>query len=177
MCHDDLEILSTHAKVIEYLSLANAPDTGFVGLAGATAFGNDGAWWNARNTGEARGFVFQGDDMKTAAPNYFGPAGEVVVLDGIFLAITYKNLQKIKLKQPSYLSDGWDYYDIHLTFTAHRIGKKNYTVPIVAMHESRGEMRSSWHTVKEEFMNVHGKFIPYRIPYKETTGLPDIWNT
>jgi hypothetical protein len=172
LIHDDLEILSTQDQVREYLQITRQPKTGFVGLCGACKFDVDGAWWNARTSGEARGFCFQGDDTQTMRPNYFGRSGQVIVLDGIFLAITYKKLKEIGLDQPKYLSDGWDFYDIHLTFSAHQNGYTNYTVPIITMHESNGQMRKGWFNSKEEFMMFHKKEIPCRIPYQNTHGLP-----
>jgi hypothetical protein len=172
LCHDDLDILSTQDQVKEYLQIARQPKTGFVGLCGASHYNVDGAWWNARNSGEARGFCFQGNDIQTMKPNYFGRSGQVIILDGIFLAITYKKLKEIGMDQPKYLSSGWDFYDVHMTFTSHQLGYNNYTVPILAMHESDGRMREGWFKAKEEFMMFHKREVPCKIPYNLTHGLP-----
>jgi len=172
MCHDDIEILSTPKKLKKYLEVAKRPRVGFVGVAGACRFESDGAWWNARKKGNARGFVFQGIDSTTMVPNYFGQSGQVTVLDGCFLAITYENLKKIGLDEPAYLKTGWDYYDIHLTMKAHLSGLSNYVVPIIVMHESSGQMRNGWYEAKANFMMHHNRDIPCWVPTDRTHGLP-----
>lgn len=173
MCHDDLDILSKPQDLLSNLEIARKPGVGFLGLAGGCYLPNDGMWWNTRKTGHARGFVFQGVNPQTMLPNYFGKSGQVVVLDGCFLAITYKNLKKIGLNQPEYLETGWDFYDIHMTYKAHLDGFSNYVVPIIAMHESSGHMREGWYTAKEKFMRHHASTINYsKLPADKTQGLP-----
>ena len=173
LCHDDLEILSKPEDLISNLRVARKPNVGFVGLAGGCYIPRDGAWWNARNTGDARGFVFQGSNHQTMMPNYFGKSGQVVVLDGCFLAITYGNLKKVGLNQPEYLDTGWDFYDLHLTYKAHMDGFSNYVVPIVAMHESPGMMRDGWFATRDQFLRHHASTINYaKIPTDKTHGLP-----
>jgi len=173
LCHDDVDVLSNSEDLLKYLEIARKPNVGFVGVAGSCYLPNDGAWWNARKTGNARGFVFQGSNPETMMPNYFGKSGQVVVLDGCFLAITYKNLRKIGLDEPEYLETGWDFYDIHMTYKAHLDGYSNYAVPIIIMHESPGMMREGWYTAKEKFMRHHISTINYsKLPADKTNGLP-----
>ena len=106
-------------------------------------------------------------------PNYFGKSGQVVVLDGCFLAITYENLMKIGLDHPDYLSSGWDFYDLHLTYKAHMDGFSNYVVPIVAMHESPGMMRDGWFATRDQFLRNHASTMNYaKLPTDKTHGLP-----
>lgn len=176
MCHDDIDIISNESDLLRCLEIARKPNVGFVGLAGACRMPGDGAWWNARKTGDARGFVFQGTDPATMMPNYFGKCGQVVVLDGCFLAITYGKLKKVGIEQPDYLESGWDFYDIHMTYKAHLDGYSNFVVPIIAMHESPGHMREGWYTAKEKFMRYHTATLSYsKLPADKTQGLP--WNT
>jgi len=170
--HDDVEILSTPSKFHKLIELAKKPGVGFVGVAGATNFTRDGSWWTSRNTGETRGFVWQGNDDETMTPNYFGPAGQVVVLDGCLIAASYKTIKDIGLTQPDYLSSGWDYYDIHMTFSAHYKGYSNYVIPIMIRHESAGQMREGWFKAKDEFMKEWNANIPCRLPVDKTNGLP-----
>ena len=173
LCHDDVDVLSNSEDLLKYLDIARKPNVGFVGVAGSCYLPNDGAWWNARKTGNARGFVFQGSNPETMMPNYFGKSGQVVVLDGCFLAITYKNLRKVGLDEPEYLETGWDFYDIHMTYKAHLDGYSNYAVPIIIMHESPGMMREGWYTAKEKFMRHHIATINYsKLPADKTNGLP-----
>ena len=81
-------------------------------------------------------------------------------------------LSGIGLSQPEYLSSGWDYYDIHMTFLAHYKGYANYVVPIMIRHESSGQMREGWYQAKNEFMRKWGVAIPCRLPVDKTEGLP-----
>ena len=173
LVHDDVEILSLPAKFGFLVSLAQKPGVGFVGVAGATNFTQNGAWWTARQTGEARGFVWQGTDDVTMVPNYFGHPGQVVVLDGCLIAASYKTIKDIGLEKPDYLSSDWDYYDIHLTFSAHYKGYSNYVVPIMIRHESSGQMREGWYQAKDEFMKKWRQDIPCKLPVDKTQGLPN----
>jgi len=174
LCHDDLDILSKPEDLLNNLRVTRKPGVGFVGIAGSCYLPREGGWWNARNTGDARGFVFQGADHQSMTPNYFGKSGQAVVLDGCFLAITYGNLKKVGLDQPEYLETGWDFYDIHLTYKAHLDGFSNYVVPIVAMHESPGIMRDGWFAAREKFMRHHAATVHHaKLPTDKTHGLPN----
>lgn len=170
--HDDVEILSDSTKFNELIGVARKPGVGFIGVAGATNFTKNGAWWTARQAHEARGFVWQGDSDQNMVPNYFGKPGQVVVLDGCLIAATYQTIKAVGLDQPDYLSSGWDFYDIHLTFSAHYKGYSNYVVPIMIRHESSGHMRQDWYQAKDEFMKEWKASIPCRIPVDKTNGLP-----
>jgi hypothetical protein len=173
--HDDVEIISNPGTVKQLLYLATRPNVGFLGVAGGCRFDGlniQGAWWNARNTGEARGFVFQGDNPVTMNPNYFGPHGKVVVLDGCFLACSYATIKKIGLDKPHYLSSDWDFYDLHLTLKAHLLGLDNYTVPIIIRHESPGMPRPEWHVARQQFLKFHASNLPVMLNVKNTIGLP-----
>ena len=174
LCHDDIDIITPVEELIKYLRVARNPKVGFVGLAGGCRLPPDGAWWNARTTGDARGFVFQGEERETMKPNYFGESGQVLVLDGCFMDATYGTLKKIGLDQPEYLETGWDFYDIHLTYKAYLEGFTNYTVPIIAMHESPGIMREGWFRAKEKFLRHHVSTLQHaKLVKDKTNGLPN----
>jgi len=173
LCHDDIEILSTPQDLKKYLNVAKKPGVGFVGLTGGCHLPADGAWWNTRKTGESRGFVFQGNNKETMTPNYFGKSGQVVVMDGCFLAATYGTIKKVGLDEPDYLKTGWDFYDIHLTYKAYLDGYSNYVVPIIAMHESPGHMREGWYNARKRFLSHHASTLPYsKLMVDKTNGLP-----
>jgi hypothetical protein len=176
LCHDDIEIISHVEQFKKYISISVLPNTGFVGVAGSTRFDKEigGAWWAARNSRETRGFVFQGEDLETATPNYFGPAGQVVALDGCFLAIQYKKLRDIGISKPEGLSSDWDFYDIHLTIKSHFLGYNNYAVPIMIKHESPGIMREGWYRSRDEYLNTQyfHKILPIKLNYDRTNGIP-----
>ena len=173
LCHDDIKIISEPEDLIKYLNVARKPNVGFVGLAGSCFMPADGAWWNARKNGNARGFVFQGANEETMTPNYFGKSGQVIFMDGCFMAITYGNLKKVGLGQPEYLETGWDFYDIHLSYKSYLEGFSNYTVPIIAMHESSGIMRDGWFQARDKFLRHHVSTLNHsKIPVSQTQGLP-----
>jgi len=172
MCHDDVDIISNHGELSKYLEICKKPGIGFIGTAGATTLGTDPIWWNSRHYNETRGFVFQGKDPAKMTPNYFGEHGQVVCLDGLFLAATVDTLNKIKLEKPPYLTSDWDFYDIHLTTKAHYSGFANYAVPIIVRHESDGQMREGWFQAKQEFIKANRMLLPMRVAKDKTNGLP-----
>ena len=173
LAHDDVEILSTPEELVKYLGKCRIGNTGFIGVAGAANLRLDATWWNSRKFGESRGFVFQGAENTTMTPNYFGQSGQVVVLDGCFMACTKENLDTISLEKPSYLSSDWDFYDIGLTMKAHLMGLTNYTAPIITRHVSSGEMREGWFFSREEFIKEYRQYLPCKLNMEKSNGLPN----
>ena len=96
---------------------------------------------------------------------YFGKTGQVVVLDGLFMAATVRTLRNISLEQPKSFEGAWDFYDIYYTFQAHVKKLKNYTLPIQLRHESYGELagRDSWHKNRTAFLQRMDKYLPASI--------------
>ena len=170
--HDDVEIISTPSEFTRGLKHCLKPGVGFIGVAGTTHLTDRATWWEGRSNGETRGFVFQGPDNDTMAPNAFGPCGQVVVMDGCFLAATWKTVKKLGMDKPKYLTSDWDFYDLHMTFKAYMEGLTNYVVPIVIRHVSSGEMRQQWYTSRQEFAKEHRKWLPCKVPLNTTLGLP-----
>ena len=170
--HDDVEVISNSWALGEALEVCRKPGVGFVGVAGAVNLGRDAIWWNSRQTGEGRGFVFQGDENHNMTPNYFGPCGQVVALDGCLIAATYETVKKVGLDQPDYLTSKWDFYDLHMTLTAHLEGLNNFVVPAIIRHASPGTPRDGWQQSRQEFIKKHGKYLPCKLPLEKTLGLP-----
>ena len=157
LCHDDIQIFNDPLDFSALLTkeLSNT-SVGFVGPAGTTYLDNNAVWWDAanRSKGLHRGFVFQGSDPNTMTPNYFGPHGNVVVLDGLFLAARKFTLDLVGIKKPGAFKNGWDFYDLVYTVTAYEEGLFNKTIPIILTHYSNGEMRSTWNENRIEFMKM-----------------------
>lgn len=173
MCHDDVEIFGSHKQFEENLRLCLKKDVGIVGVAGTTHLRTDAVWWTTRQEGQARGFVFQGKSSMTMMPNFFGRPGQVIALDGCFMACRYEVIKSLDLlKKPEYLESDWDFYDIHMTTKAHLAGFSNYVVPIIIKHESNGEMRDGWHVARNNFIRRHRSMLPLKIPVEKTNGLP-----
>jgi len=168
LCHDDIEILTRPSVFTQVLKeKLSKITTGFVGMAGAKNFGETAIWWDKQcwRNGLLSGYVYHGEDIISMYPTYFGDLGEVVVLDGVFLAATKRTLRSIQVTQPRGFNGKWDFYDIFYTFQAHKKGKKNYTIPIQIRHESKGEIagRDSWHQNREAFISLFGKYLPAKV--------------
>ena len=172
MCHDDIQILTDPIIFTQLLEekLTN-PQTGFVGVAGTRTLSRTAVWWDMEEWKKQAhsGFVYHGNDLNNLDATYFGQLGEVVVLDGLFLAATVKTLRSIQTAKPKKtslnslpFSGEWDFYDIFYTFQAHLKKLKNYTLPILVRHESIGELagRESWYANRDAFINRFGKYLP-----------------
>lgn len=157
-CHDDLSILSTKQEFIAGIAKCINSDSGFVGPAGTTLLGQDSVWWDQTRwqAGYHRGVVKHHDkDTNTIHRTSYGPYGQVVALDGLFLAARKEVWEDVGVEKPEYFEGDWDFYDIHYTTTAHQKGYKNYSIPIDLIHYSKGELvgRDSWHKNREAFIN------------------------
>lgn len=169
LCHDDIDIVT----VPEYFNsliekeLSN-PKTGFIGVAGTRFLQESGVWWEGMGKfpqdsplNALSGFVAHGNRDSNHI-NYYGHHGKVVVLDGLFLCTTGKVLNTIIVKQPSYFTGNWDFYDVYYTFQAHKKGYSNKTVPIHIIHASGGEIdgKDSWHLNREAFCEKASDHLP-----------------
>ena len=157
LCHDDIKILSTYPQFIAALGKCTWKKTGIVGAAGTTLLEEDAVWWNHDrwHAGYHRGFVkHYNKEQKNIHDTQYGPHGQVVALDGLFLAARKEVWEKIELSKPKYFEGDWDFYDIHYTTKAHQLEYKNYTVPINMIHYSNGELvgRDSWHKNRKAFI-------------------------
>jgi len=157
MCHDDIEIL-TDPEVFKDIIVNTClkVETGFVGVAGTTFLSKDAVWWNQDNwrQGRHRGHVYHGKEIMTADSTFYGPPGQVICMDGLFLAASGKVLREVGLSKPEYFEGEWDFYDIHYTVTAHKKKYKNMIVPVSVLHNSKGELvgRDSWHKNRQAFI-------------------------
>lgn len=155
-CHDDIQIYNDveHFKSV-LRSYTWADNAGFLGVAGTTLLTQNAVWWDQHvwSQGGHKGYVLHGRPTEHHA-TYFGDHGQVVVLDGVFLAVKYKCLKTINLSRPLSFQGLWDFYDIHYTLSAHRQGFINRAVPIFIRHESMGELqgRTSWELNRQAFI-------------------------
>lgn len=162
-CHDDIEILNKPSDFLDILRKSLIPGVGFVGVAGTRYLGKDAVWWNHENWGKGlhRGFIFHGENKWKCYPTgYTQPRGvdspEVVVLDGVFLAANVKTIKALgNWEKPEYFHGDWDFYDIHFTHKAHKLGLTNKVVPIILVHNSSGELvgRDSWIANQKAFIS------------------------
>lgn len=160
LCHDDIQIFNDLDDFRDLLYdelLFTDEKVGFVGVAGAKLLQPQAVWWDPklRAEGKLRGFVFQGSDPKTMVPNYFGPHGPVVVLDGLFLAARKEVLDHIGLDKPADFDNGWDFYDLEYTLKAYELGYTNKTIPVLLTHYSDGIPRDTWEKNRRCFIKKH----------------------
>ena len=157
MCHDDIEFLDPPEVFTGNLLATQIPEIGFIGVAGTTHLKEDAVWWNKDmwKAGKHRGFIKHIDKItENPYDTNYGPPGQVVVLDGVFLAAKAKVLRKVGLEKPSYFEGDWDFYDIHYTSKALKKKYINHVVPISLIHHSSGDVngRDSWHKNREAFI-------------------------
>jgi len=176
-CHDDIEIRENPEEFVFKLKEAlSPPEMGFVGPAGTTHLTKSAVWWDQTvwKQGKHRGEVhhlnkrisnspdncWRGNPKVTAIKQtfiditHYGPPGDVVVLDGLFLAAKRRVLDEVGLRKPKYFEGEWDFYDIHYTSQAFIQGFTNRVMNLNILHNSRGELvgRDSWHKNREAFI-------------------------
>ena len=118
--------------------------------------GEDAVWWDMSRwqRGRHRGKVIHKNKEGQEYLTPYGPPGEVVALDGLFLAAKKRVIDDVSLKKPKYFEGEWDFYDIHYTTQAFLKGYQNKVMDINIFHNSRGELvgRDSWHKNREAFI-------------------------
>lgn len=161
LCHDDIQVISNGDIFLQQLKKLEDPKIGFIGVAGTTKLGQDSVWWNHDlwKQGFHRGLIFHGTDITTAEITYYGKCGEVVVLDGVFLAARAGLLKTLFAEKINY-EGKWDFYDIHYTSEAWKQGLHNLTVPIFLIHNSRGELAGSTSWEKNRMAFIRNNQLP-----------------
>lgn len=163
MCHDDIEILCEPSKFKKTLvEWASGAETGLVGVAGTQKLAETGVWWDRDVWMQKlhRGCVFHEQDGMFH-PTWYGGPGNVVVLDGLFLAGYADKLRNIGLEKPKYFEGDWDFYDIYYSLRSYEsCGYINKVMPIYVKHDSVGELagRESWHKNRKKLIQM------YRLP-------------
>lgn len=163
MTHDDIKILMQPKDFLDILISAHQYNTGFTGVAGTTFLTEDCVWWNHSlwKNQKHSGFIFHGSDLYSLNPTHYGKHGIVSVLDGVFLSARRKILDSIKLDKPDSFPGKWDFYDLYYTTQSLLKGFINYTIPIIILHASGGEVndRTSWQENRIAFAKLYeGKF-------------------
>jgi len=166
-CHDDIEIL-TNPKDFNLFIEKNLEDSnsGFVGVAGTRFLRATAVWWEGESPtnhmNSLAGSVYHGDKKKEIYQTYFGPLGDVAVMDGLFLAAKGRTVNTIQLKKPKTFTGKWDFYDIFYTSQAHLKGLRNRVIPLDIIHYSKGEIKgkTSWYENREAFQELFKDNLP-----------------
>jgi hypothetical protein len=161
--HEDVELEGVDESLIH--DRLRDETTGFVGVAGSRVLDKEATWWKwIRSPHKERMLSGRcghrsGSDLWVS---YYGPFGEVAVLDGVLLITTKAVLEAIGGFADPPL-DGFDFYDISATFRARLAGLKNYTIPANLFHRGMGHPRQGWVRNRQAFLDRYGTHLPYAV--------------
>ena len=158
--HTDVRIWAGRKLWSDMIDLCKTDGTGFVGVAGTTILGDDGIWWNDCPGGIKRGNVAHHDEKFGTYMSLFGPYGDAVCLDGVFLAIG----NRFQLKGPwnnIFPEDvGFHFYDIEATLWMHTHGLRNKVIALPLFHGSQGKVDKEWGKAREKFLDRYHSYLP-----------------
>lgn len=159
--HDDIEFLRKGWGK-EILRLFNEhEDYGIIGVAGSAQFDENGAWWNYEKKFGQVLHRSEGKSWLTAfSPLLDKDLQEVVVIDGLFMAIHRKRI----IENFNRDLQGFDMYDIFMTLANHFAGVKiGVTTNIRLAHNSIGRLKDTWYQNREIINEKFGKYFPIDI--------------
>lgn len=160
--HDDIEFLRKGWGK-EILRLFNEhEDYGIIGVAGSAQFDEHGAWWNYEKKFGQVLHRSEGKSWLTAfSPLLDKDLQEVVVIDGLFMAIHKKRI--IENFNRDLLN--FDMYDIYFCLKNWETKgtKIGVTTNIRLAHNSVGKLKPSWYENREIVNRDFGKYYPIDI--------------
>ena len=122
LLHDDIYFDSKNwaSKVLNYFK--RNPDYGILGVAGSTSLPSSGKWWE--DFSKLKGIVNHEHEGKKWESKYSASLGNqldnVLLVDGLFLAINKKNIKKNFNKDVK----GFHFYDVDFSFRNYLEGVK-----------------------------------------------------
>lgn len=145
------------------LSLASRMDTGIIGVAGALGMLPETAWWYYPDLSGAVAHTNEGNDVRF---NAYGHYGRVAVLDGLCLMLR-RGAYDLMGEPPAVLN-GFHFYDMDLSLRAHFAGLKNWTVPLLLLHESGGvpPVDQRWKEDHRRFLAAYEDRLPVHVPFE-----------
>lgn len=160
--HDDIEFLRKGWGK-ELLRLFNEnKDYGIIGVAGSAQFDENGAWWNYEKKFGQVLHRWEGKSWLTAfSPLLEKDLQEVVVIDGLFIAIHKKRISENFSRELLF----FDFYDIYFCL-ANYLSKKTkigVTTNIRLAHNSIGVLKNSWYKNRDIVNEKFGKYYPIDI--------------
>ena len=163
--HDDIIFNHNHWGQV-LLKQFQSTDYGILGIAGTTDldFENDniaGSWWfvHNRRVGKVKHHVNDKLWHDVFSNSYQSPV-QVVCLDGVFIAVDKKKLQKVFDER----FKGFHYYDVSFTFANHLAGVKvGVFFDIDLVHKSVGNPNQEWHQNKLLFSKIYRDSLPCRV--------------
>jgi glycosyltransferase involved in cell wall biosynthesis len=142
LCHDDIyfDTNSWYPKLLKHFEKS---DYGIIGMAGTTSMPSSGQWWEDRR--KMVGIVnheHQGKKWESKYADSFGNSiTPVVVLDGLFLAVSKSRIKKNFNEE----FKGFHFYDIPFCFENFLEGVKLGVITNIRItHKSIGATNSHW---------------------------------
>lgn len=168
--HDDVQFLGNPLSMAAPLAALNDPQVGFVGPAGTRLLSRDAAWWidnTSPGSPNCRGAVVQTNTTRYGIhanvwPEGKGEFGQVVVLDGVLLMCHRRTFERLNgFDGQTY--NGFDFYDIDITFRASMEQLINLAAPILLLHDSIGATSQGWEANRQIFLKKFGHLLPARV--------------
>lgn len=133
-----------------------------IGIAGSTYYDPMIGSWSPYNLSTmCSGSCFHKEGSEYV-PYNFGPCREVVVTDGMFLAVKREVLEQVKFKAYG----KFHFYDISFCLECNKKGFKIGTLPIEIYHDSKGNYNQDWVKALKPFREDYGLH-PYKLVEKE----------
>ncbi len=147
--------------------LAGQPDFGFAGVAGSCEMTPGRGWWQHE---KLSGMVLH-RRTEGLRVNAYGGWSRVLVVDGLLMAARAGTV----LDQPprSGDPDHFHFYDMDFCLSAHHSGLKNWTLPLLVLHDSGGASASDakWQTDMEWFLEKHHDRDTMSVPDEPLPGM------
>jgi hypothetical protein len=161
--HTDVSIWAGRKLWSDMVNECMKPGTGFVGVAGNSAMSDTGVWWSDVPGGIKRGNVAHSDPNHGTYMSLFGPYGNVVVLDGVFLACSYSTATFCFGDGLFPEDTGFHFYDIETTLKMHLKGLKNTAMSLPIYHGSHGHLTPEWQRAREKFLDRYINYLPAHV--------------
>ena len=163
LCHDDIyfDTNSWYSKLMKHFEKS---DYGIIGMAGTTSMPASGQWWEDRR--KMIGIVnheHQGKKWESKyAESFANSISPVVVLDGLFLAVSKSRIKK-KFNEEF---KGFHFYDIPFCFENFLEGVKLGVITNIRItHKSIGATNKQWEENRVLFETKYKENLPNKISF------------
>ena len=164
--HDDIEFLKPNWATELLRLFKDNPSYGIIGVAGSSEYKSmaekeHGAWWRYKNI---YGQVLHRHEGKTwlttFSPLLKKDLQEVVVIDGLFIAVDKRKITKMFDEDFTF-----DHYDTSFCISNFLDGKAKIgvTTNIRIAHNSIGQMRPNWEEALVKLNDKYGNKFPLRV--------------
>lgn len=170
LCHDDIYFDTNNwaNKIVKHFD--KNPEFSILGMAGTTHMPKSGMWWEDRT--KMFGIVNHENGGKKWESKYSDSFGndikEVVVVDGVFMSIHKKRINKTFDESVS----GFHMYDVNFCFKNFLSGSKIGVITNVRLtHKSIGMTNDKWEENKKIFSEKYSEHLPAKVRLSENDKL------